>query len=233
MENSSENKPRFSDPKNVAIALLVVIVLVMGLLLAKNNLPLTGAEKVLTKVSGGVSVVEVKFDAQDNTFVDIIFNKPVGKSEEGEILGRDPAVINPPVNGSWTWKTPNVLSFQASYRFNMATDYTITLKPENFLKPGESLGGKTEFEIRTDKFRIEQATVEEDPVPDQKNTVTLAGTLDFNYTVDPSVVARKISLIELPAEKGGEEKLIPVKLVTDYWNTTIKWSSDPIEKMAL
>ena len=233
MENSSENKPRFSDPKNVAIALLVVIVLVMGLLLAKNNLPLTGAEKVLTKVSGGVSVVEVKFDAQDNTFVDIIFNKPVGKSEEGEILGRDPAVINPPVNGSWTWKTPNVLSFQASYRFNMATDYTITLKPENFLKPGESLGGKTEFEIRTDKFKIEQATVEEEPVPDKKNTVTLAGTLDFNYTVDPSVVARKISLIELPAEKGGEEKLIPIKLVTDYWNTTIKWSSDPIEKMAL
>jgi hypothetical protein len=49
MENSSENKPRFSDPKNVAIALLVVIVLVMGLLLAKNNLPLTGAKKVLTR----------------------------------------------------------------------------------------------------------------------------------------------------------------------------------------
>jgi hypothetical protein len=45
----------------------------------------------------------------------------------------------------------------------MATDYTITLKPENFLKPGESLGGKTEFEIRTDKFKIEQATVEEEP----------------------------------------------------------------------
>ncbi len=232
MDNSSENRPAFRDPKNVAIALLVLIVLIMGLLLAKNNLPVTGAKKVLTGISGGVSVVEVKFDTQDNTFVDIIFNKPIGKSEEGEILGRDPAVINPPVNGSWTWKTPNVLSFQASYRFNMATDYTITLKPDNFLKPGEALGGKTEFEIRTDKFKIEQATVAEEPVPDRKNTVTLVGTIDFNYTVDPTVMARKISLIELPAEKDGEEKLIPIKLITDYWNTTIKWSSDPIEKMA-
>ena len=232
MDNSTEKKPGFSDPKNVAIALLVVIVLIMGGLLVKDNLPVSGAKKVLTDVSGGVSVVEVKFDTQDNAFLDIIFNKPIGKSEQGEILGRDPAVINPPVNGSWTWKTPNVLSFQASYRFNMATDYTITLKPENFLKTGESLDGKTVFEIRTDKFKVEQATVEEDPVPDQKNTVTLAGTIDFNYTVDPTVAARKISLTELPSEKGGEEKQIPVRLVTDYWNTTIKWQSDPIEKSA-
>lgn len=231
MDNSTEKKPGFRDPKNVAIALLVLIVLIMGGLLVKDNLSVSGAKKIISG-PGGVSVVEVKFDTQDNTFVDIIFNKPIGKNEEGEILGRDPAVINPPVNGSWTWKTPNVLSFQASYRFNMATDYTITLKPENFLKPGESLGGKTVFEIRTDKFKVAQATVEEDPVPDEKNTVTLAGTIDFNYTVDPTVVARKISLTELSAEKGGEEKQIPVKLVTDYWNTTIKWQSDPVEKTA-
>jgi hypothetical protein len=230
MDDSTAKKAGFRDPKNIAIALLVLIVLVMGFLLAKNYLPGNGARKILTG-SGGVSVVEVKFDTQDNTFVDIVFNKPIGKSEEGEILGRDPAVINPPVNGSWTWKTPNVLSFQASYRFNMATDYTITLKPENFLKPGESLGGKTVFEIRTDKFKVEQATVEEEPVEDEKNTVTLVGTIDFNYTVDPTVVARKISLVELPAEKGGEEKPIPVKLITEYWNTTIKWRSDPVEKM--
>ncbi len=232
MDDSSEKKPGFRDPKNAAIGLLVLIVLIMGLLLAKNYLPGTGAKKVLTGV-GGVSVVEVKFDTQDNSFVDIIFNKPIGKNEEGEILGRDPAVINPPVNGSWTWKAPNVLSFQASYyRFNMATDYTITLRPENFLKPGETLGGKTVFELRTDKFRVEQATVEEEPVEDKKNTVTLVGTIDFNYTVDPTVIARKISLVELPAEKGGEEKPIPIKLITDYWNTTIKWRSDPVEKMA-
>ncbi len=233
MGNSSDNKPRFNDPKNIAIALLVLIALIMGFLLVKNNLPISGMKKTLSAAKGGsVSVVEVKFDDQDNSFVDIIFNKPVGKNEEGEILGRDPATIVPPVNGSWTWKTPNVLSFQASYKFNMATDYKITLKPENFLKPGDSLGGKTEFEVRTDKFKIVQATVVEEPVPDKKNTVTLVGTIDFNYAVDPGVVARKIRLIEVPSAKGGEELSIPVKLITDYWNTTIKWSSDPIEKMA-
>ncbi|HVY54868.1 MAG TPA: MG2 domain-containing protein, partial [Thermodesulfobacteriota bacterium] len=233
MDNSTEKRTGFRDPKNVAIALLVLIVLIMGGLLVKDNLHrLSGVKKVVSGPGGGVSVVEVKFDTQDNAFVDIIFNKPIGKSETGEILGRDPAVINPPVNGSWTWKAPNVLSFQASYRFNMATDYTITLKPENFLKPGETLGGKTVFEIRTDKFKVEQATVEEDPVPDEKNTVTLTGTINFNYTVDPTVLARKISLAELPAEKGGEGKQIPIKLVTDYWNTTIQWQSDPVKKTA-
>ncbi|MEZ4547966.1 MAG: hypothetical protein R3B51_09710 [Thermodesulfobacteriota bacterium] len=42
-----------------------------------------------------MSVVEVKFDKENNSFVDIIFNKPVGKDDTGEILGRDPATITP------------------------------------------------------------------------------------------------------------------------------------------
>jgi uncharacterized protein YfaS (alpha-2-macroglobulin family) len=233
MDNLTGNKPLYRDPKNISIALLVLIVVIMGLMLIKKNLPTSSVKNALTAVKGGgISVVEVKFDKQDNNFVDIVFNKPIGSSEEGEILGRDPATIVPSVNGSWTWKTPNVLSFQASYRFNMATDYKITLKPENFLKPGEALSGKSEFEVRTDKFKVDTATVTEEPLTDKRNNVTFNGTIDFNYAVDPAVVARKIKLIEAPSKKGGEERFIPVKLITDNWNTSIKWHSDPVEKMS-
>ena len=38
MDNSTEKKPGFRDPKNVAIALLVLIVLIMGGLLVQDNL---------------------------------------------------------------------------------------------------------------------------------------------------------------------------------------------------
>lgn len=144
MGDSPDNKHHISDPKNVAIALLVLIVLIMGFLLVKNNLSDSGDEKPARVESGeSVSVVEVKFDGKENRFIDIVFNKPVGKDQKGEILGRDPGTINPPVNGAWLWKTPNVLRFEASYRFNMATDYKISLDPENLLKPGEVLSCKT------------------------------------------------------------------------------------------
>ncbi len=228
MGNSPENKHQINDPRNIAIALLVLIALIMGFFLVKNNLSDSGDEKPPSVESArAVSVVEVKFDGKENRFVDIVFNRPIGKDEKGEILGRDPGTISPPVNGAWLWKTPNVLSFEASYRFNMATDYTISLNAENLLKPGEVLSGRTRFEIRTDKFKVEQATVDEEPVPDRKNTVTLNGTINFNYPVDPKVLARKISLVYVTE---GREDTIPLKLVTDYWNTSIKWKSGPVEK---
>lgn len=232
MSDSADNgKFRIQDPKNIAIALLVLIVIVMGFLLVKNYLKPDGKKETVRKDSAvGVSVVEVKFDTQDNKFVDIVFNKPIGKGESGEIIGRDPATISPPVNGAWLWKSPNVLSFEASYRFNMATDYTIKLNPENLLKQGEKLSGKTVFEVRTDKFKVQTATHQEEPVPDEKNTVTLSGTIEFNYPVDPNVLARKIRLVELSGEGRAGDVTIPVKIVTDYWNTSIKWRSEPVEK---
>ncbi len=233
MENTEDNgnKPQYKDPKNIAIALLVLIALVMGVFLFKDKLPGEATEKAAEKpAAGDVSVVEVKFDKENNAFVDIIFNKPVGKDDTGEILGRDPGTITPSVNGAWQWKSPNVLTFQASWRFNMATDYRIKLNPEAFLKPGETLGGKTEFSIRTDKFKITKASVSEDPVPDEKNTVTLEGTVDFNYPVDPNVLTRKISLREIG--EGGGTKEVPIKLITEYWHNTMKWRSGPLEKAA-
>ena len=136
MESQPDNagKPQYKDPKNIAIALLVLIALVMGFFLFKDELPGEAPEKAAERpAAGDVSVVEVKFDKENNSFVDIIFNKPVGKDDTGDILGRDPATITPSVNGAWQWKSPNVLTFQASWRFNMATDYKIKLNPENFL----------------------------------------------------------------------------------------------------
>ncbi|MEZ4547965.1 MAG: hypothetical protein R3B51_09705 [Thermodesulfobacteriota bacterium] len=88
----------------------------------------------------------------------------------------------------------------------MATDYKIKLNPENFLKSGETLGGKTEFSIRTDKFKVVKASVSEEPVPDERNTVTLNGTVDFNYPVDPNILARKISLREVGGDGKGPER---------------------------
>jgi uncharacterized protein YfaS (alpha-2-macroglobulin family) len=221
---NNSNKELIGDPKNVAIALLVLIVLVMGFLLI-NNLRQDKVSIVSTPPGGEkVSVVEVKFDKENNEFVDFIFNRPVGES--GEVLGRDPGKITPSISGSWTWISPNTLRFQPSGRFNIATDYSITLLPDLFLKEGQTLSGKKEFEIRTDKFQVEQSTIDEEPTVDKKNTVILNGTLRFNYSVDPGVLVRKIKLYD--GTSGDKE--VPIKLITNYWDTTIKWESGPVEK---
>ena len=230
MANSANNsnKELIRDPKIVVISLLVLIVLIMGFLLIKNILQDKAPAISKYTDSEKVSVVEVKFDKENNEFVDFVFNKPIGENEKGEVLGRDPGRISPSVNGSWIWISPNVLRFQPSTRFKMATDYSISLLPDRFLKEGQSLSGKTEFEIRTDKFKVEQPTVDEEPVVEKKNTVILNGTIRFNYSVDPDVLVRKIKLYD---ESGdSERKEIPIKLQTNYWDTTIKWISSPIEK---
>ena len=79
---NNSNKELIGDPKNVAIALLVLIVLVMGFLLI-NNLR-QDKVSIVSPPPGGekVSVVEVKFDKENNEFVDFIFNRPVGESGE-------------------------------------------------------------------------------------------------------------------------------------------------------
>ncbi|MCL4245825.1 MAG: hypothetical protein KJ002_11965, partial [Candidatus Dadabacteria bacterium] len=73
MESRPDNagKPQYKDPKNIAIALLVLIALIMGLFLLRGRLPAVGPEKAAEQPpSGSVSVVEVKFDKENNSFVD-------------------------------------------------------------------------------------------------------------------------------------------------------------------
>lgn len=232
MANSQENnnKALIGDPKNVAIVLLALIVVVMGALLINNVRQ--DRDTLISKSSDSekISVVEVRFDKENNEFADFVFNKPIG--ETGEVLGRDPAKISPNISGSWSWVSPNVLRFQPSAMFKIATDYTITLLPNLLLKEGQALSGKKEFDIRTDKFQVEQSTIEEEPAVDKKNTVILNGTLRFNYSVDPNVLARKIKLYDGASESKdvNSENLVPIKLITNYWNSTIKWVSGPIEK---
>jgi len=224
----NSNERNIKDPKNIAIFLLLLIALIMGALLAKNYSAERRTDTAQVQKGDAASVVEVRYDDRDNRFIDVVFNKPLGEGQEGEILGRDPVSISPTVGGSWIWKSPNVLRFEPSGRFRMASDYTLKIIAENLLEPGQTLSGKTEFQIRTDGFKVEQSSVEEEPAPDKKNTVTLNGTIRFNYPVDPAVLARKITLIEKAS--GGEEKDIPVQLETDYWNNEIKWKSAAVRK---
>ena len=223
-------KHKFGDWKNIAIAALVLLVVIMGFILAKDKLG-GGVKGVATgDKAEGVAVFDVKFDRENQSFVDIVFDKPIGKDREAEILGRDPAKISPPISGVWKWQSPTVLRFEPSGGFSPATDYKISLMPEILLASGQSLKGKTEINFRTDDFKVEDVTVNEEPFLEKKNTLTLVIEVRFNYSVDPEVIARKVRLVDARGGADGKEKEVALKLETTYWSDVIKWRTEPIEK---
>ena len=107
MPDSSDNKvkSRLSDPRNIVIAVLALMVLVMGYFIYVRELPQSPGEPAV-KSGDGVSIVDVRYDDEAMNSVDIVFNEPVGKEVQGEVLGRDPAKISPAVSGVWKWRHP-------------------------------------------------------------------------------------------------------------------------------
>lgn len=218
------------DAKNIAIVILVVAIVIMGFILSKDKLR-EGEKGAATGDKGeGVAVFDVKFDRENQSFVDIVFDKPIGKEKEAEILGRDPAKISPPLAGVWKWQSPTVLRFEPSGGFSPATDYRITLIPEILLASGQSFKGKTEVSLRTDDFKVEDVTVNEEPFLEKKNTLTLVIEVRFNYSVDPEVIARKVRLVDPKGGADGKDKEITLKLETTYWSDVVKWGTEPVEK---
>ncbi|MGH7890233.1 MAG: MG2 domain-containing protein, partial [Thermodesulfobacteriota bacterium] len=220
----------FKNWKNVAIIALAALVAIMAFIIAKDNLGLQGIKSGTGDKGDGAAVFDLKFDKENQGLFDIVFDKPIGKGKEGEILGRDPAKISPPIGGVWKWQSSNILRFEPSGGFSPATDYRITIIPEVILAPGQSFKGKTELNFRTDDFKVEEVTVSEEPFLERKNTLSLVIEARFNYSVDPEVVARKIRLVDSMEGSDGKEREVTLKLETTYWSDVISWRTDPIEK---
>jgi len=214
-----------TDRKNLAIAVLGVFVLVLSGVVLKDHFPGWG------NAGRGepVSVLDVSLDREQLRSFAIVFDRPLGEGQVGEILGRDPASLQPSLGGSWRWQGANVLQFEATDRLAMATEYQITLIPERILKPGQRLKGKTDFVLRTDEFKVEKVEVAEEPVPvsQGKHLVVMRGNARFNYPVNPSVLVTKMRLID---PLRGEQEPIPLELETTYRSQVVGFRSKPVEK---
>ena len=143
-----------------------------------------------------VSVFDVVLDRDNRAFVDVFFDRPLGKGRAGEILGLPPATLEPPLAGVWRWRDEQILRFEPSGGFPMASEYRLALIPERLLDQGQSFAGDTELTLTTDRFLLEEVVVEEEPVPTSEATVVLRGRLQFNYPVDPRQLASLVRLVD-------------------------------------
>ena len=176
------------DWRNVVIGALVIAVASLAMLLLRDHLPRSGAPAAARR-GEPISVIDLVLDRDSMNALDVIFDKPLGESRVGQVLGRDPATIEPKVGGSWRWQSGNVLRFEAPQRFQMATEYRIALRPERLLEKGQFFDGKTRFVVKTDQFRVEGVDVTEEPAPEGEGKVVLRGDLQSCVDAIPRVWA--------------------------------------------
>src|SRR5688572_5431456 len=170
-----------------------------------------------------VSVHDVHLDSK-RVFVDVIFNTTVAAGKEGEILDQSPAEISPPIRGVWRWQANNVLRFEPSGGFPIASEYKIILAVHRLLKAEEEWEGESSFPIRTDQFLVRRVTVNEEPIQSAPGRVILRGEIQFNYAVRPEALA---PLIRLEDPGAGKSE---IQLLTGWQNEVISFRTVEVQK---
>ncbi|MEM7409327.1 MAG: alpha-2-macroglobulin [Myxococcota bacterium] len=175
-----------------------------------------------------VTWVDVLVDREHRRHLDLVFDRPLGDDQLGEVLAPPPVRLTPHTGGIWSWNAANVLRFTPTHRLAPATRYEIELLTDALLGPERALLGDPRVEVETDAFQVERALSHEEPVPDAAHRVRLRGELRFNYDVEPRELAPLLVLRD--PEGSGED--VPIELELSYASRIIGWRSAPVEKGA-
>ncbi len=221
---------RFSwmrDRKNLTIVVLAFLLLVLsGVWIAEHVSRWIPWDE--SQLQGEpVSVLDVVLDRRQLRALDIIFDRSLGEGRVGEILARDPALIEPELRGVWQWQAVNVLRFVPSGRFAMATRYQIELSATRIISPNQVFKGDTRFTIVTDQFSVQRLSTYEEPLTDPSKHIILRGRVNFNYAVSPQELAKHLRLSD-PLK--GERDPIALTYDTTYPNRVIEFRSSPLAK---
>ncbi len=226
MEPHQPRTDWMNDPKNIAIALLLVTTALFGATLARERLPGMFAASTGSDDGLPVAVLDVVLDREGLDYLDFLLDRPVGDDRVGEVLGLDAATTRPAMGGVWRWEGASVLRFEPSGGFDMAMRYEVSLVGERVLPDGFYLDGKRTFEVTTDQFQIERIDLYQDPTPDGQ-ALQIRGTARFNYDVDPEVLASRMRLID---PLRGDNDPVPLLFETYYANRMVDFRSEPVRK---
>ena len=217
------SSPLSADWRNYLIAGLISLAVVLGILLFQRGAK-EGFFFSAPRSGQPVEVLEVSLDREARRHVDIIFGSNLGKGRVGEVLGQEPAKINPPIGGAWRWYTQAVLRYEATSPFAPATEYLIVLEPRQFLKKTQYLIGDRVFRVVTDRFRIDHLEVKERPLV--AGEVMLEGEILFNYPVDRQELTGHLQITE------GGGKPIGYRLEAPSVSQAVRFRTEPIRKTA-
>ena len=229
----------FGIGKNAIIGLLLIIALGEFVLLVRRPSPepattleVAPTAAVSKKDAGrpteGVRVAGIGMDPERGRYLLVAFDRPVAGAKEGVSPTADPAAIDPPVSGRWTWISPYMLRFEPKDGFAQATAYTVKIQPQALLAPPQELTGQDVWQASYGTFEVSRLTAHLEPAPDGGAMVVVRGEAAFNRSVDPKSLADHISLVD-PRDPA---KQVTVSLTTTYASKKIEFVSDAVEKTA-
>jgi uncharacterized protein YfaS (alpha-2-macroglobulin family) len=211
--------------KDLVILVLAVAVVALGTVVLRDR-SVTADEP--TPVDGeAVQVFDVIVDREGRAFIDVLFDRPVGEGQVGEVLLRPPVTLSPSVGGTWRWRTESVLRFEPSGALPAATEFTLSVIEARLVEDDEYLTGDREHVVQTDRFHIERVEILEEPVAGEKNQVLLRGNFRFNYSVKPAELVTRVRLID---PLLGEDDPVEVELETGWDAEVIGFRAGPVRK---
>ena len=92
---------RRRDRKDIAIAVLALLLLAVSAFAFRNRLAALAGRAELGPRAEAVTVFDVVVDRDERSFVDFLFDRPLGKDHEGEVLATPPATVEPALAGVW------------------------------------------------------------------------------------------------------------------------------------
>ncbi len=210
--------------KDSIIAILVVLLVAVSAAALRGQWGAGQPASSTAGVGDPVTVFDLVLDRENRAFLDVLFDRAVGRGMAGQVLAQPPATFFPALSGVWKWHDTNTLRFEPSGGFPMAREYRLSLNPELILGEGQVMAGEREFTVRTDQFLVETVEVFEEPAAGGEGRVTLRGSIAFNYEVEPGALA---PLIRLEDPEAGE---VAVLLETSWQNRVISFRSDQVVK---
>lgn len=240
--SDSKGRPWYADGRNWLIAVLAVVAIAQAALLFRGPAPAgpaqpqvaseqaakpTAAAPIAVKGKENVAVAGVTLEAEYRRYFLVAFDRPIGQDKVGKMLDKPAGAINPELRGSWSWISPFVLRFDAARPFEPGHEYGLSLEPAVLLGKEQQFSGQTYFTLRTGRFQVANMTIREDPAPEGKGMVVLAGQLEFSYEVKPQALADAFRLVD---PLRGEDNPVPMTLTTTYPSRFIEYKSAPLIK---
>ncbi|MFO1427939.1 MAG: alpha-2-macroglobulin [Steroidobacteraceae bacterium] len=150
-----------------------------------------------------------------------------------EAIGKAPAggiVLEPRIEGRWTWSDESTLSFQPAGDWPVGQRYVARLEPARLLRPGVRLE-RDALEFGSAAFVAELRTAEfyQDPTEPQLRKVVV--TLHFSHPVEPRSLEQAFSLRAADAPRGllgGGARSLPFRASYDEKHLNAYLHSEPL-----
>ncbi|MBN1825483.1 MAG: Ig-like domain-containing protein [Candidatus Eisenbacteria bacterium] len=102
--------------------------------------------------------------------------------------------FDPPIPGERLWIARDKIRFFPEAMLRPSTQYRMALSPALFESFGRRLEGNREFSFHTPRFRVLDARLLYEFLPDRNDKARLLGTVRFNFPVDPAEASRNMEL---------------------------------------